>query len=285
MPISKRNRRGVLLLSAILLVIIYSPRILAGLTKNKHLKYSIEELDLVEKEVLESRTIKKNSTINSKRSRFVRPKKKFDPNCYTKSEWISLGLSEKQADVVLRFTEHGVDSNDDLQKIFVISDELFELIKDSTYYPSKIDRQGELNSKEQLVTIDKFIVDLNTATNEELIKLVGIGDYYAEKIIEYRNRLGGYNRPEQLLDLWKFTPEKLEKIREQIVISGNVHKLNINLINYDDLVKHPYITGKIANSIVKMREQRKVYKKMEELLDSKLIDRELFDKLKPYLKI
>lgn len=285
MPISKRNRRGVLLLSAILLVIIYSPRILAGLTKNKHLKYSIEELDLVEKEVLESRTTKKNSTINSKRSRFVRPKKKFDPNCYTKSEWISLGLSEKQADVVLRFTEHGVDSNDDLQKIFVISDELFELIKDSTYYPSKIDRQGELNSKEQLVTIDKFIVDLNTATNEELIKLVGIGDYYAEKIIEYRNRLGGYNRPEQLLDLWKFTPEKLEKIREQIVITGNVRKLNINLINYDDLVKHPYITGKIANSIVKMREQRKVYKKMEELLDSKLIDRELFDKLKPYLKI
>lgn len=285
MPISKRNRRGVLLLSAILLVIIYSPRILAGLTKNKHLKYSIEELDLVEKEVLESRTTKKNSTINSKRSRFVRPKKKFDPNCYTKSEWISLGLSEKQADVVLRFTEHGVDSNDDLQKIFVISDELFELIKDSTYYPSKIDRQGELNSKEQLVTIDKFIVDLNTATNEELIKLVGIGDYYAEKIIEYRNRLGGYNRPEQLLDLWKFTPEKLEKIKEQIVISGNVRKLNINLINYDDLVKHPYITGKIANSIVKMREQRKVYKKMEELLDSKLIDRELFDKLKPYLKI
>jgi len=284
-PISKRNRRGVLLLSAILLVIIYSPRILAGLTKNKHLKYSIEELDLVEKEVLESRTTKKNSTINSKRSRFVRPKKKFDPNCYTKSEWIRLGLSEKQADVVLRFTEHGVDSNDDLQKIFVISDELFELIKDSTYYPSKIDRQGELNSKEQLVTIDKFIVDLNTATNEELIKLVGIGDYYAEKIIEYRNRLGGYNRPEQLLDLWKFTPEKLEKIREQIVISGNVRKLNINLINYDDLVKHPYITGKIANSIVKMREQRKVYKKMEELLDSKLIDRELFDKLKPYLKI
>ena len=285
MPISKRNRRGVLLLSAILLVIIYSPRILAGLTKNKHLKYSIEELDLVEKEVLESRTTKKNSTINSKRSRFVRPKKKFDPNCYTKSEWISLGLSEKQADVVLRFTEHGVDSNDDLQKIFVISDELFELIKDSTYYPSKIDRQGELNSKEQLVTIDKFIVDLNTATNEELIKLVGIGDYYAEKIIEYRNRLGGYNRPEQLLDLWKFTPEKLEKIREQIVISGNVRKLNINLINYDDLVKHPYITVKIANSIVKMREQRKGYKKMEELLDSKLIDRELFDKLKPYLKI
>lgn len=285
MPISKRNRRGVLLLSAILLVIIYSPRILAGLTKNKHLKYSIEELDLVEKEVLESRTTKKNSTINSKRSRFVRPKKKFDPNCYTKSEWIRLGLSEKQADVVLRFTEHGVDSNDDLQKIFVISDELFELIKDSTHYPSEIDRQGELNSKEQLVTIDKFIVDLNTATNEELIKLVGIGDYYAEKIIEYRNRLGGYNRPEQLLDLWKFTPEKLEKIREQIVISGNVRKLNINLINYDDLVKHPYITGKIANSIVKMREQRKVYKKMEELLDSKLIDRELFDKLKPYLKI
>jgi hypothetical protein len=49
---------------------------------------------------------------------------------------MQLGLSEKQAAVVLKFTSRGLKSNEDLQRVFVISDELFELIKDSTFYPT-----------------------------------------------------------------------------------------------------------------------------------------------------
>lgn len=284
MPISKRNRRGVLILGALLLVIVYSPRILAGYFQGTELDYSIDELDEVERQIQVSRTSNKKKYHKQKRSRYSIPQAAFDPNDYSQSEWVSLGLSEKQASVVVRFTEHGIYSNEELKKIFVISEELFELIKDSTIYPSRpvISRTMTEGS---MASFDKEVIELNSATYEELIRLNGIGDYYAKKIIEYRNQLGGYHSEEQLLELWKFTPEKLDKINAQLSVSEEINKISINNTTYEELVEHPYVSGKVANSIVKMRAQRDGFKNLEDLLDSKLIDRELFNKLEPYIKL
>lgn len=283
MPISKRNRRGVLILGAVLLVIIYAPRILAGYFQDSSLEYTVEELDDVEKQILDSKTSRKEKYSKKKEERYSVPQSAFDPNEYVLSDWVKLGLSEKQANVVIRFTQHGIYSNEELKKIFVISDELFRLIKDSTYYPSrpqKIDVFGPSVTRR-----NEKLVQLNVATHDELIELNGIGDYYAKKIIEYREKLGGFHSQEQLLELWKFTPEKLAKITDQLVVSGDLQKININQASYEELVKHPYVSSKVANSIVKMRAQRDGYKNLEDLLDSKLIDRELFNKLEPYIKL
>lgn len=283
MPISKRNRRGVLILGAVLLVIIYAPRILAGYFQDSSLEYTVEELDDVEKQILDSKTSRKEKYSKKKEERYSVPQSAFDPNEYVLSDWLKLGLSEKQANVVIRFTQHGVYSNEELKKIFVISEELFRLIKDSTYYPSrpqKIEVFGPSVTRR-----NEKLVQLNVATHDELIELNGIGDYYAKKIIEYREKLGGFHSQEQLLELWKFTPEKLAKITDQLVVSGDLLKININQASYEELVKHPYVSSKVANSIVKMRAQRDGYKNLEDLLDSKLIDRELFNKLEPYIKL
>lgn len=264
-------------------MIIYAPRILAGYFQDSSLEYTVEELDDVEKQILDSKTSRKEKYSKKKEERYSVPQSAFDPNEYVLSDWVKLGLSEKQANVVIRFTQHGIYSNEELKKIFVISDELFRLIKDSTYYPSrpqKIDVFGPSVTRR-----NEKLVQLNVATHDELIELNGIGDYYAKKIIEYREKLGGFHSQEQLLELWKFTPEKLAKITDQLVVSGDLQKININQASYEELVKHPYVSSKVANSIVKMRAQRDGYKNLEDLLDSKLIDRELFNKLEPYIKL
>ncbi len=283
MPISKRNRRGVLILGAILLVVIYLPRILSGYLQDAQLEYSVEELDEADQQIRESLVSRKEKFSKKKKSRYSKPLSTFDPNEYTQADWMNLGLSEKQANVVLRFTEHGVYSNDELKKIFVISEELFLLIKDSTFYPMRPKRISK--EKGESVEYEKEKVELNTATFDELIQINGIGDYYADKIIEYRTKLGGYHEKEQLLELWKFTSEKLDEIGDQITVNGSVQKLNINDVSYDDLRQHPYISSKVANSIVKMRTQRGKYENLEDLLESKLIDFELFNKLEPYIKL
>lgn len=283
MPISKRNRRGVLILGTILLVIIFSPRILTGYFQDVSLDYTIEELDEVEKQIQDSKTSRKKKYSKKKRERYTIPQAAFDPNEYALSDWTKLGLSEKQANVVIRFTQHGIYSNEELKKIFVISDELFGLIKDSTFYPVRPKKKSTFST-----TVNRRsekIVQLNVATQDELIELSGIGDYYAKKIIEYREKLGGFHSQEQLLELWKFTPEKLAKIKDQLLVSGELQKININQASYEELVKHPYVSSKVANSIVKMRSQRDGYENLEDLLDSKLIDRELFNKLEPYIKL
>ena len=283
MPISKRNRRGVLILGAVLLVIIYSPRILVGYFLDNSLEYTVEELDEVEKQIQDSKTSRKKKYSKKKKERYTVPQEAFDPNEYVLSDWVKIGLSEKQANVVIRFTQHGIYSNEELKKIFVISDDLFGLIKDSTFYPAKPQKNSAFS--QTVSRRSEKIVQLNLATHDELIELNGIGDYYAKKIIEYREKLGGFHSQEQLLELWKFTPEKLAKIKDQLLVSGDLQKINIYEVSYEELVKHPYVSSKVANSIVKMRSQRDGYKNLEDILDSKLIDRELFNKLEPYIKL
>lgn len=271
-----------MILAGIVLVIIYSPRILANLQSGNKLEVSFDELDKEESEIIQGQFQKESDRRAKKVIRKYRlPEKRFDPNEYTKSDWVKLGLTEKQGDVIMRFSKYGIRSNDELKKIFVIPEELFDLIKDSTFYP-EVAASYRADEKESVKKID---LDLNSATFEELLELKGIGEYYAKKIVEYRAKLGGFVSKEQLLEIWKFTPDKLSEIESSIHITAGLSQLNINSATYEQLSAHPYISYKVANSIVKMREQRGDFKSKIELKESKLIDNELYNKLEPYIKL
>ena len=64
-------------------------------------------------------------------------------------------------------------------------------------------------------------MELNTAVKDDLLKIKGIGPYFAKKIIEYRTLLGGYVFKEQLLELWKMDAEKFLRIEESLIVDSN----------------------------------------------------------------
>ena len=281
MPISKRNRRGLLLLLCIAALISYTPRIIAAFSDDDDIQISFEELEKIEEEIDAKREYKKSKK-KVWASKFKAPEQAFDPNEYQEEDWLKLGLSKKQVDVVLNFSKRGLKSNNDLEKIFVISSDLFDLIKDSTFYP-------EFEAKKQFEPLPEkeFIkVDINTADIENLKSIPGIGDFYAKKIIEYREELGGYCDTKQLLEIWKFDNEKYDEVSENIILNKkDLRLIDMNFCSIDELKSHPYISYKVANSIVKMRLASGNYNQIEDILESKLIDRELFSKIKNYLKI
>ncbi|GAB5416340.1 MAG: helix-hairpin-helix domain-containing protein [Crocinitomicaceae bacterium] len=284
MSISKRNKRGIWVLIFTCISLAYIPRVLASWT-HEPIHVSYETLVKAEEDVDKQQELKaknKKRKYQQRESRYQGPKSRFNPNEYSKEDWMQLGLSSKQADVVLKFTVRGVKSNEELKKIFVIPEEVFALIEDSTFYPTEsfADSFKESNQFKEVA-----IVDINTANFEELKSLPGIGDFYAKKIIERRKELGGYIGKQQLLELWKFDAEKLDKIEGRISTSGNIQKLNINTADFETLNKHPYISYKVANSIVKMRAAHGEYHQLDDLLKSVLIDRELFTKIQPYLTL
>ena len=130
------------------------------------------------------------------------------------------------------------------------------------------------------------LVDINTADSVTLKTIPGIGPFYAGKIIQHRMDLGGFISLNQLTEIWKFDEVKLESISEYIYLSKvKLAKLDINKVSIDELVRHPYINYKIGNSIVKMREENGKYLQVNEILKSKLITREIFNKIEPYLTI
>lgn len=288
MPISKRNRRGISLLIILGVSIAFTPRVLLAVFAAEKPTVSFSELKKAETVLLEKRVFqekKKKTIANKKRkSRYSIPKSKFDPNQYKVEDWTKLGLSEKQAVVVAKFAQRGVKSNDDLRKIFVLPEVLFDLIEDSTYYPDAI---GYVRERDALTKKDKELlyVPINNASNEMLLEIPGIGPFYAKKIIEHREALGGFVKKEQLLDLWKFDLDKYADVKNYIDVHGDVNQISINNATIEELAGHPYISYNVANSIVKMRSQKGGYISVIEVTESKLIDELLFEKVKPYLSL
>jgi competence ComEA-like helix-hairpin-helix protein len=283
--ISKRNKRGVFTLFIFSLIIVFTPRFLLFLEKEDNIIVSSEDIQSLEKDKSFNQNKYHDNIKYSKKDKYKVPERKFNPNQYSFEEWVKLGLTRKQAAVVMKFTNRGINSNEELKKIFVIPEELFNKIKDSTYYPqkeplSKIER--ELNQDRPTAVL----IDLNKSSIEDFTKINGIGPFYAKQIIRYREQLGGYHSKEQLLEVWKMNLETYEKLKDYIFIkTGEINKISLNSTNINELNNHPYLNWNQANSIIKMREQRTGFKTISEIKESILIDEETFEKLVPYITL
>lgn len=290
MPISKRNRRAVLGVLMLVAVISFLPRLMAGAVHFSDDEVSFEKIKIAENNIEERQEFwakkkRKKYEKNSYKKRFKKPKSKFDPNTYKVADWMMLGLSEKQAAIVVRLSGRGFNSNADLERIFVLPKPAYELLKDSTFYPRPMNILS-YQRNESSIDKSKVSVNLNGGSHEEFERISGIGSYFSKKIIDYRERLGGYIHKEQLLEIWKIDLVKYQEIEEFIYFGSEpVEKISINKASVEMLSKHPYINYKIANSIVKMRAQSGDYKEVKEIKRSKLIDEVTFVKIKHYLSL
>jgi len=64
------------------------------------------------------------------------------------------------------------------------------------------------------------VVNLNTATPDELEALPGIGAKKAEAIVEARKARGGFKSVDELVDVRGIGPAQLEKLRPQLRVSN-----------------------------------------------------------------
>ena len=221
----------------------------------------------------------------TKKNKYLLPACKFDPNLYQMKDWMKLGLTEKQASVAVKFCARGIYSNDQLKKIFVIPQALYSIIKDSTFYPlEKENKFNQIVPKE--IVRKKVLIELNSASQEDIETIPGIGPFFAKNILKYRDRLGGFISKEQLLEVWKMDATKYEEIESFVEVNKMlIKRININEATSEDFKQHPYFNWSIANSVVKIRNKKSRFNTIEEIKESVLIDEELYDKIKHYLTL
>lgn len=65
----------------------------------------------------------------------------------------------------------------------------------------------------KLKTPGEGLVHINSADEGELQRLPGVGPSTAQKIIDYRNQIGKFTTPEQIMDVKGIGPKKFEKMR------------------------------------------------------------------------
>lgn len=62
------------------------------------------------------------------------------------------------------------------------------------------------------------LVNLNTATKEELMTLKGIGEAKAEDIIRYREKSGGFKKIEDIMKISGIKEAGFQKIKDNITV-------------------------------------------------------------------
>ncbi|MGB9695707.1 MAG: ComEA family DNA-binding protein [Ignavibacteria bacterium] len=77
-------------------------------------------------------------------------------------------------------------------------------------------KKTEKGKKEQ--NLKEKSININTATKDELIKLPGVGPSTAEKIIEYREKINGFKKIEDIMKVKGIGQKKFEKMKPYIFV-------------------------------------------------------------------
>ena len=222
--------------------------------------------------------------------------KKFNPNNCSKEEWISMGISEKIADRIANYLNNGGQfrKKEDLQKIYGFPKKqyltLFEYIDlpEKPIYNSTLtnSKRNESNLQKKTYEFKVKSFEINSCSNEDLTQIKGIGEKLSERILKYRERLGGFHSAQQYYSIYGLDSIVINQIIQYSTIDTSVIvKININTATYEELKNHVYFDYKTASAIINYRNQHGNYTSVDDLSKIYSIKKETLDKIKPYLKV
>ncbi len=228
---------------------------------------------------------------NSDTNNYRIPTEPFDPNNIKKTEWIKFGINVKVAEILDKYIQKGgrFYSPSDIKKIFGIDTCLVNRLANFMIFPERYSLNYKKPRLKQIVqkTSGSFqVLEINTTDSAALEKLSGIGPKMASRIIKYRNLLGGFHHPYQLLEVYGLSPENYYKFSKYIKTDSTfIKKLDINKATEADFRKHPYIGKYKASVIIKYRGFKNHIISLNELFENDIFSPNEFEKILPYLAI
>ncbi|WP_316832255.1 ComEA family DNA-binding protein [Pedobacter aquatilis] len=212
---------------------------------------------------------------------------RFDPNTIDAGGWQALGLSPKQAQSIINYRNKGGKfyKAEDLQRMYTISADMYNkllpYVSIVKQFPERKDFQYE---RKAYVKQAPVIVEINGADSAQLDAIKGIGPAFAIRILKYRERLGGFYRKEQLMEVYGLDSAKYNEIKEQVSINPTaIRTININTADFNALKLSPYLSFKQINAIIQYRKQHGNYRNEDDLKKVAILPPQLIDKLLPYL--
>lgn len=155
-----------------------------------------------------------------------------------------------------------------------VDDSLFlpkDSVKPSTTFPST--KSPKLS----------FPVDLNTADSITLVKIKGIGPYYASRIIRYRQRLGGYYAVNQLKEL-KMTYFNVDSSAHLFRVNPDfIQKSDLDTMSFKAVLRHPYLEYEDVQMIFNAKKKCR-HISYDTLEQNKVLARHKLKKIKAYFK-
>lgn len=214
----------------------------------------------------------------------------FDPNKITLQQWQQLGVPLKTAATIQKYLSKGgsFKKPEDLKKIYGMHLNDYERLlpyiqievpeenkppADSFTYPNKKNTAFE-------------IIDINKADTTDFISLPGIGSKLALRIVNFRDKLGGFYSAEQIREIYGLQDSIFQKIKSHLEVRNtSVKKININTASADALKSHPYIKSNIAMPVIAYRNEHGAFSKTEDLKKVIVVTDEVYKKIAPYITV
>ena len=199
----------------------------------------------------------------------------FNPNFISDYKGYKLGMSVLEIDRLLAFRKENnyVNSPKEFQDVTKVSDSLLNAISPYFKFPDWVNNKKEFKDYKKypnsaFVKKEKtVVVDINKATQEDLIKIYGIGEAISLRILKLKESLGGFVSMEQMNDVWGLSPEVIENLNSHFKVSElpKLKKIDINNASIKELSQFPYFNYQLAKQIVTFRSMNGDFKNVNDL--------------------
>lgn len=197
----------------------------------------------------------------------------YNPNFITDYKGYKLGMTTQELDRLFAFRKQNkyVNSAKEFQEVTGVSDSLLKVMSVNFKFPDWVNNKKEYSSnsfsfpkKEKEVIVVK---DINHATAEDLIKIRGIGEAISQRILNEREKYGGFATMEQMQFIWGLSPEVINSLNQYFKVSdvSQIKKININTASLKELSAYPFFNYSLAREILIFRSMNTRIKDVEDL--------------------
>ncbi len=226
----------------------------------------------------------------------------FDPNRASEAEFLKLGLPKRTVRSILNYREKGgvFRKKSDFSKIYTLDPTHFARLEPFIDLPETFEKRPfvsekptEFSQKAKPDFVDKWPskslpqkIDANSATVEDWKKLPGIGDFFAQKIVRFRESLGGFSSLEQVAETRNLPDSLFQKARPFLILETPVfRKIRLNSASAEEFSQHPFLDRRAAAALVAFRENHGPFKKTTEIEAVRAVSPSVLKKLEPYLSL
>lgn len=210
----------------------------------------------------------------------------FDPNTLDEDGFVRLGLPPRTARTIINYRNKGgrFRKPDDLRKIYTLRPEDADrLVPYVRIAGMQQESSGYIAQRSE--ARPSIRIDVNTADAATLEQLPGIGKVLSERIVRYREALGGFYSVQQLKEVSGIHEQLFEQIRPQLILqSGKHQQWSLAKVTKEQLRQHPYCSKATADAIIRFRQSRGVIRSVEELKAITEVSPDILARLLPYLK-
>lgn len=304
---SRRESIALLLITALIFAVYFIPDIFRGHADIKPVSdtawiTAIRQLDSAGRAETKGKQTYPNADPSGEpRSRYQAANPvlvEFDPNTLGEAGWKQLGLRDKTIRTILNYRNKGgrFRRPEDLQRIYGLFPDEYERLKPyiriegqpvspPADYPETRAAQPE-TPPEKMNRRLLAVIDINRADTSALLPLPGIGSKLAARILNFRDKLGGFYSVNQVSETFGLPDSTFQKIKPFLKAdAGSVKKININTATVDELKTHPYIRWAVANPIVAYRNEHGPFTAVGDLKKIMAVTEPVYSKLEPYLTV